>query len=53
MQLLSTTALLSLAALTKCQGARSEWPQDAESANQGPGRYNFTLEIPLTVFVSL
>jgi hypothetical protein len=38
--------LLSASTLGLCQQAE-EWPRDAASAAQGPGRYNFTYEILL------
>jgi hypothetical protein len=44
--------LLTFAALARCQEEELQWPQNSTSANQGPGRYNHTLHIPLEVTVS-
>lgn len=46
-----TALLLSFAALARCQ-EELQWPQNATNADQGPGRYNHTLHIPLEVTVS-
>jgi len=49
----SAALLLQLAALARCQEEELQWPQNETSANQGPGRYNYTLAIPFGVLVSI